>query len=144
MAQTAPHHPGSAELRLRARQQAAVFLRGLPVSADPAAPLRACAEAMSEASTPSEVHALTELAASGEDAGLISLRNLLRAAGTRCREQGEGQLATRYERTSDLLEIADRTLFQLGVDLLASAHATGPDMSKPPSASVGSDEGVST
>lgn len=144
MPQTAPHHPGSAELRLQARQEAAVFLRGLPVSADPAAPLRACAEAMSQASTPSEVHALIELAASGEDAGLISLRNLLHAAGTRCREQGEGQLATRYERTSDLLDIADRTLFQLGVDLLASAYATGPDVSQPPPASASRDEGAST
>ncbi|MCY0954955.1 hypothetical protein [Streptomyces sp. H27-S2] len=144
MPPTVHNRPGSSELRLRARREAARFLRGLPVPADPAAPLRACTEAMSQASTPAEIHALTELAAGGEDAGLIALRNLLRAAGARCREQGEVQLATRYERTGDLLDIADRTLFQLGVDLLASAYDAGPDIANPPPASVGCDEGAST
>ncbi|MFD8982839.1 hypothetical protein [Streptomyces sp. NPDC059564] len=136
--------PGSSELRRRAAQEAAAFLHGLPVSRDPAAPLRACTEAMSQATTPAEVHALTELAAGGEEAGLIVLRNLLRAAGIRCREQGHAQLAARYDRTSDLLEIADRALFQLGVDLLASAYNAGPDRANPPPASVGYDEGEST
>lgn len=143
MPPTTTHRLGSSELRLRARQEAARFLRSLPVSADPAAPLRACTEAMSQASTAAEVHALTELAAGGENAGLIALRNLLQAAATRCREQGESQLATRYERTGDLLDIADKALFQLGVDLLASTYATGPDLSTPPSASAGRDEGAS-
>lgn len=144
MPTTVRKRPGSSELRLRARREAAGFLRGLPVPADPAAPLRACTEAMAQASTPAEIHALTELAAGGEEAGLISLRNLLRAAGTRCREQGEAQLATRYERTGDLLDIADRALFQLGVDLLASAYDAEPDIAKPPPASVGCDKGAST
>lgn len=81
MTRTVHDQPGSSELRLRARREAAGFLRGLPVPVDPAAPLRACTEAMSEASTPAEVHALTELAAGGEDAGLIALRNLMRTAG---------------------------------------------------------------
>lgn len=144
MTHTVHHRPGSSELRLQARREAAGFLRGLPVPADPAAALRACAEAMSQASTPAEVHALTELAAGGEEAGLIALRNLLRAAGTRCREQGELQLATRYERTGDLLDIADRALFQLGVDLLTAAYDTAPDTAAPCLTSVGHDEGAST
>ncbi|MFF3088684.1 hypothetical protein ACFVRB_27095 [Streptomyces nojiriensis] len=144
MTHTVHDHPGSSELRLRARREAAGFLRGLPVPVDPAAPLRACTEAMSEASTPAEVHALTELAAGGEDAGLIALRNLLRAAGTSCREQGHTQLATRYDRTSDLLDIADRTLFQLGIDLLTSNCDTAPDPSEPCPAPIGRDEGGPT
>ncbi|WP_434596492.1 hypothetical protein [Streptomyces sp. A5-4] len=144
MTHTVHHRPGSNELRLRARREAAGFLRSLPVPADPAAALRACTQAMSQASTPAEVHALTELAAGGEEAGLIALRNLLRAAGTRCREQGELQLATRYERTGDLLDIADRALFQLGVDLLTTAYDTEPDTSEPSLISVGHDEGAST
>ncbi|MFJ5546699.1 hypothetical protein [Streptomyces sp. NPDC093225] len=135
---------GSSDLRRRSRREAAGFLRTLPVSADPAAPLRACTEAMSAASTPAEIHALTELAAGGEDAGLVSLRNLLRAAGTRCREQGHAQLADRYDRTSDLLDIADRTLFQLGVDLLSSTYDTSTDPSTPRLVSVGRTEGDPT
>lgn len=134
--------PGSSELRRRAGQEAAAFLRGLRVSRDPAAPLRACTGAMSQATTPAEVHALTELAAGGEDAGLIALRNLLRAASSRCREQGHAQLAARYDRTSDLLDIADRTLFQLGIDLLATAHDTLPDRSGPTAALVADAEGA--
>ncbi|WP_405421503.1 hypothetical protein [Streptomyces erythrochromogenes] len=122
---------GSSELRRRAGQDSAAFLRGLPVPRDPAAALRACTEAMVQATTPAEVHALTELAAGGEDAGLIALRDLLRAAGSRCREQGHAQLAVRYDRTSDLLDIADRTLFQLGIDLLTAAQDTPPDQSRP-------------
>lgn len=144
MTHTVHHHPGSSELRLRARREASGFLRGLPVPADPAAALRACTKAMSQASTPAEVHALTELAAGGEDAGLIALRNLLRAAGTRCRERGEVQLATRYERTGDLLDIADRALFQLGVDLLTSAYDPVPDASEPAPTSAGRGKGAST
>uniref|UniRef100_A0AAU2K1B4 Uncharacterized protein n=1 Tax=Streptomyces sp. NBC_00049 TaxID=2903617 RepID=A0AAU2K1B4_9ACTN len=136
--------PGSSELRLRARRETAGFLRSLPVSADPAAALRACTEAMPQASTPAEVHALTELAAGGEEAGLIALRNLLRAAGTRCREQGELQLATRYERAGDLLDIADRALFQLGVDLLTSAYNASPDISEPSFTSASHGKGAST
>lgn len=134
--------PGSSELRRQARQEATAFLRGLPVSRDPAAPLRACTEAMAQATTPAEVHALTELAARGEEAGLIALRNLLRAAGSRCRKQGHAQLATRYDRTSDLLDIADRTLFQLGIDLLAAAHDTLPDRSGPTPALTTDAEGA--
>ncbi|MFE9801519.1 hypothetical protein ACFYP6_22080 [Streptomyces goshikiensis] len=146
MPHTVRDKPGSSELRRRASREAAGFLRGLPVPADPAAPLRACTEAMSEASTPAEVHALTELAAGGENAGLIALRNLLRAAGTRCREQGHPQLATRYDRTSDLLDIADRTLFQLGIDLLTSTYDTSPnpDPSEPCQAPAGRDKGGPT
>ncbi|GAA2624599.1 hypothetical protein GCM10010425_20560 [Streptomyces spororaveus] len=138
------HRPSSSELRLRARREAAEFLRGLPVPADPAASLRTCAEAMSQASTPAEVHALTELAAGGEEAGLIALRNLLRAAGARCREHGEIQLATRYERTSDLLDIADRALFQLGVDVLTTQYDTTADTAAPCLTPVGHDEGAPT
>ncbi|MCY0933824.1 hypothetical protein [Streptomyces sp. H34-S4] len=144
MPSTIHHRPGSSELRLRARREAAGFLRDLPVPADPAAPLRACAEAMSQASTPAEVHVLTELAAGGENAGLIALRNLLRAAGARCREQGDVQLATRYERTGDLLNIADRVLFQLGVDLLTSFYDTSPEASEVGTVLVGGPEGAST
>ncbi|MFD3808079.1 hypothetical protein ACFWTC_31805 [Streptomyces sp. NPDC058619] len=140
MTHTVHDQPGSSELRRRARREAAGFLRGLPVPVDPAAPLRACTEAMSEASTPAEVHALTELAAGGEDAGLIALRNLLRAAATRCREQGHPQLATRYDRTSDLLDIADRTLFHLGIDPLTSTDDTSPDPSEPSPTPAGRNE----
>lgn len=133
--------PSSSELRRQARQEAAAFLDGLPVSRDPAAALRACTDAMARATTHAEVHALTELAAGGEDAGLIALRNLLRAAGGHCREQGHARLAARYDRTSDLLNIADRALFQLGIDLLAAAPDTQPDPSGPPPVLVDADEG---
>ncbi|GHD79442.1 hypothetical protein ACFQL8_19400 [Streptomyces goshikiensis] len=119
MTHTVDNRPGSSELRLRAHREGEESLRGLPLPADPAA----------------------ELAAGGEEAGLIALRNLLRASGSRCREQGHGQLAARYDRTSDLLDIADRTLFQLGIDLLTATHDTLPDRSGPALALTAGTEG---
>ncbi|MFG2979397.1 hypothetical protein ACGFYY_41230 [Streptomyces sp. NPDC048331] len=133
--------PGSSELRRRARREATAFLQGLPLSPDPASALRACTDAMAQATTPAEIHALTELAAAGEDTGLITLRNLLRAVGARCQVLGHAQLAERYARTSDLLDIADRALFQLGIDLLATAHTAPTDQSGPVPVLAGSDAG---
>ncbi|MFD3760502.1 hypothetical protein [Streptomyces sp. NPDC058622] len=60
--------------------------------------------------------------ATGADGALLGLRDLLRAAATWCREHEAPDLARRYTHTSDLFDVADRLLYQLGVDLLTAAH----------------------
>ncbi|WP_405496229.1 hypothetical protein [Streptomyces sp. NBC_00096] len=58
----------------------------------------------------------------GADGALLGLRDLLRGAATWCREHEEPALARRYAHTSDLFDVADRLLYQLGVDLLGAAR----------------------
>ncbi|MFB6859456.1 hypothetical protein ACFCZQ_07575 [Streptomyces virginiae] len=54
------------------------------------------------------------------DSTLLALRDFLLTAGTWCREHGHARLGERYERTSDLLDVTDRLLHQLGIDYLAA------------------------
>ncbi|MFJ6934656.1 hypothetical protein ACIQV2_15775 [Streptomyces globosus] len=67
---------------------------------------------------------------------LLALRDFLLTASTWCRENGHARLGERYQRTSDLLDVADRLLHQLGVDHLAAtwpsqAH-TAPSSGRTP------------
>lgn len=88
---------------------------------DPGRAVRAWAEQAAQAPSAAALHLLVD-GATGADGALHELRDLLRAAATWCREHEEPDLARRYAHTSDLFDVADRLLYQLGVDLLTAAH----------------------
>lgn len=78
-----------------------------------------------------QVHVLVDSLTGTKASTLLALRDFLRSAGTWCRDHGQPALAERYLRTSDLLDIADRQLYRLGIDHLTAFHpqATTPDLS---------------
>lgn len=115
-----PGLPSPSELRRQARAEAAPFLDLLELP-DPADALRAWTGRLAEAETPAQFHALVDTMTGTHDSTLLALRDFLRTAGTWCRERGHARLGERYQRTSDLLDVADRLLHQLGVDHLAAA-----------------------
>ncbi|MFJ6783598.1 hypothetical protein [Streptomyces yangpuensis] len=74
------------------------------------------------ADTSAQFHLVTDTVIGSESGALLALRDFLRAAGEWCDGHGHGALGDRYRRTSELLDVADRLLFQLGVDQLAAAN----------------------
>lgn len=119
--ETAPQAcPGPAGLRWQARLEAGPYLAGLELP-DPGRAVRAWAEQGAQAPSAAALHLLVD-GATGADGALLELRDLLRAAATWCLEHEEPALARRYAHTSDLFDVADRLLYQLGVDLLTAAH----------------------
>lgn len=112
--------PGPADLRRQARLEAGPYLAGLELP-DPGRAVRAWAEQVAHAPSAEALHLLVE-GTTGADGALLGLRDLLRDASTWCQEHEEPALARRYAHTSDLFDVADRLLYQLGVDLLAAAR----------------------
>ncbi|MCY0928215.1 hypothetical protein OTB20_18840 [Streptomyces sp. H27-H1] len=111
---------GPAGLRRLARLEAGPYLAGLGLP-DPGRAVRAWADQGAQAPSAAALHLLVE-GATGADGALLGLRDLLRAAAAWCRDHEEPALARRYTHTSDLFDVADRLLYQLGVDLLTAAH----------------------
>ncbi|MCX4718270.1 hypothetical protein [Streptomyces virginiae] len=121
--QPGPGLPSPSELRRQARVEAGPFLDRLDLP-DPADALRDWTRRLAEAERPAQFHVLVDTVTGTHDSTLQGLRDFLLTAGTWCREHGQARLGERYQRTSDLLDVADRLLHQLGVDHLA---ATWPD-----------------
>ncbi|MCB5163646.1 hypothetical protein LG634_02135 [Streptomyces bambusae] len=114
-----PGLPSPSELRRQARTEAGSFL-DLPELSDPADALRDWTRRLAEAETPAQFHVLVDTVTGTHDSTLLALRDFLLTAGTWCREHGHARLGERYERTSDLLDVTDRLLHQLGVGHLAA------------------------
>ncbi|WP_318209524.1 MULTISPECIES: hypothetical protein [unclassified Streptomyces] len=121
----APEAPSGNELRRRARAEALPFLSALALP-DPAEAVRAWTQQVTTARSAAQVRVLLDAQTGTEASTLLALRELLRAAATWCRDRGQPALAERYLRTSDLLEITDRQLYQLGVDHLTAFHTRAP------------------
>lgn len=117
--QPGPGLPSPSELRRQARAEASPFLDRLDLP-DPADALRDWTRRLAEAETPAQFHVLVDTVTGTHDSTLLALRDFLLTAGTWCREHGHARLGERYQRTSDLLDVADRLLHQLGVDHLAA------------------------
>ncbi|MFD3997412.1 hypothetical protein [Streptomyces sp. NPDC058583] len=118
--------PSGTELRRRARADALPFLAELALP-DPAAAVRAWTQQVTTAQTVAQVHVLVDTLTGTEASAFLALRDFLRAAGAWCCDRGQPALAERYLRTSDLLDIADRQLYQLGVDHLSAFHTQAPE-----------------
>ncbi|MFE5298123.1 hypothetical protein [Streptomyces sp. NPDC056632] len=120
-----PETPSGAELRRRARAEALPFLAALAL-ADPADLVRAWTHQLTLAGSAAQVHLLVDTLTGTETSTLLALRDFLHATATWCRDRGQPALAERYLRTSDLLDIADRQLYQLGIDHLTALHTQAP------------------
>ncbi|MGW6393111.1 hypothetical protein ACWFR1_21965 [Streptomyces sp. NPDC055103] len=117
--------PSGTELRRRARADALPFLAELALP-DPAEAVRAWTQQVTTAQTVAQVHVLVDTLTGTQASALLALRDFLRAAGTWCRDRGQPALAERYLRTSDLLDIADRQLYQLGIEHLTAFRTRAP------------------
>ncbi|MEU8522398.1 hypothetical protein [Streptomyces sp. NPDC048577] len=113
--------PSGTELRCQARAETGAYLTALGLS-DPADAVRAWTQHLTSERTAAQVHALLDALTGTNTSTLLALRDALRAAGRWCHGQGQPVLAERYLRTSDLLDIADRQLYQLGIDHLTAFH----------------------
>ncbi|OII62140.1 hypothetical protein BJP40_03815 [Streptomyces sp. CC53] len=122
-----PEVPPGTELRRRARAEALPFLSALALP-DPADAVRAWTKQVTTAQSAAQVHVLLDAQTGSEASTLLALRDLLRAAAAWCRDRGQPALAERYLRTSDLLDITDRQLYQLGVDHLSAFHTRAPQV----------------
>lgn len=116
--------PGSSDLRRTARLEAADYLAALNLP-EPGQSLLPWTQALANAETTAQFHVVTDTVIGSEGGALLALRDFLRAAGAWCDGHGQRALGDRYRRTSELLDVADRLAFQLGVDQLAAAHS-GP------------------
>ncbi|MFG2996578.1 hypothetical protein [Streptomyces sp. NPDC048340] len=115
---------GSSGLRRTARLEAAGFLDALDLPG-PAQSLLPWARALEGAETAAQFHVITDTVTGSESGALLALRDFLRAAGGWCDDHGDRAFGDRYRRASDLLDVADRLLFQLGVDQLAAHENAG-------------------
>ncbi|MCF3178707.1 hypothetical protein IPZ70_01905 [Streptomyces polychromogenes] len=133
--QPGPGPLSPSELRRQARAEAGSFLDLLELPNPPDA-LRDWTRQLAEAETHAQFHVLVDTVTGTHDSTLLALRDFLLTAGTWCRERGHARLGERYERTSDLLDVADRLLHQLGVDHLAATwnnqEPTAPSSGRKP------------
>ncbi|MFJ9551237.1 hypothetical protein [Streptomyces erythrochromogenes] len=113
--------PGSSDLRRTARLETVDYLAtlNLPGLGQSLLPWT---RALTSTETAAQFHVVTDAVIGSESGALLGLRDFLRAAGEWCDGHGRRALGDRYRRTSELLDVADRLLFQLGVDQLAAAH----------------------
>ncbi|MER5737885.1 hypothetical protein ABT117_19705 [Streptomyces sp. NPDC002262] len=118
---TAAQTPSGTELRRRARAETRGYLVDLALP-DPAESVRAWTRHLAGDRTAAQVHVLLDALTGTEASPLLALRDALRAAGIWCGEHGQPALAERYLRAGDLLDIADRQLYQLGIDHLTAFH----------------------
>ncbi|WP_282697777.1 hypothetical protein [Streptomyces sp. CC208A] len=125
-----PEAPSGTELRRRARAEALPFLAALALP-DPAETVRAWTQHLPTARSAAQVHVLLDALTGTDTSTLLALRDVLRTAGSWCREHGQPALAERYLRAGDLLDIADRQLYPLGIDLLTAFHAQASAPGRP-------------
>ncbi|MCZ0978716.1 hypothetical protein O1L60_04195 [Streptomyces diastatochromogenes] len=116
-----PQAPSGTELRRRARAEALPFFSALAL-ADPADLVRAWTRQLTLAGSAAQVHVLVDTLTGTETSTLLALRDFLHATATWCHDRGQPALAERYLRTGDLFDIADRQLYQLGIDHLTALH----------------------
>ncbi|WP_329283899.1 hypothetical protein [Streptomyces sp. NBC_00691] len=113
--------PAGTELRRRARAQTLRYLAALALP-DPAESVRAWTQHLGDERCAAEVHVIVDALTGTATSPLLALRDALRTTGGWCREHGQPVLAERYLRAADLLDIADRQLYQLGIDHLTAFH----------------------